>query len=67
MNSENNITRRPLKSRDAKWATAIAIFLADSGILRILFPWPAPYLPQGRGYVFGLLVERRTTGVGVFC
>jgi phosphatidylglycerophosphate synthase len=32
MSSENNITRRPLKSRDTKWAVAIANRLARAGV-----------------------------------
>ncbi|HXR47092.1 MAG TPA: CDP-alcohol phosphatidyltransferase family protein [Candidatus Limnocylindrales bacterium] len=32
MNHEENITRRPLKSRDTKWATAIASRLARAGV-----------------------------------
>ncbi len=32
MNNQDNITRRPLRSRDTKWATAIATLLARAGI-----------------------------------
>jgi phosphatidylglycerophosphate synthase len=32
MSDENNITRRPLKSRDTKWAAAIASWLARAGV-----------------------------------
>jgi phosphatidylglycerophosphate synthase len=32
MSSQENITRRPLKSRDTKWASAIASWLARAGV-----------------------------------
>jgi phosphatidylglycerophosphate synthase len=46
MNNQNDITRRPLKSRDTKWAAAIASSLARTGI--------RPNAISVAGSVFGL-------------
>ena len=47
MSAGENITRRPLKSRDTKWAVAIAGSLARRACGPTLFRWQAQFFAAG--------------------
>ncbi len=52
MSSEQNITRRPLKSRDTKWASAIASWLARAGVRPNTISVAGTFFAAGAGISF---------------
>jgi phosphatidylglycerophosphate synthase len=52
MNNQDNITRRPLKSRDTKWAAAIARWLARAGIRPNVISVAGAVFSAGAGICF---------------
>jgi len=54
VNNQDNITRRPLKSRGTKWATAIAILLARAGIRPNVISVAGAVFAAGAGICFWL-------------
>jgi phosphatidylglycerophosphate synthase len=54
MNTPENITRRPLKSRDTKWAAVMAGWLARAGIRPNVISMAGAVLAAGAGICFWL-------------
>lgn len=54
MSNQENITRRPLKSRDTKWAGAIASLLARSGVRPNVISVAGTVFAAGTGVCFWL-------------
>ncbi len=52
MSNEQNITRRPLKSRDTKWARSIAAWLARAGIRPNVISVLGTFFAAGSGLSF---------------
>jgi phosphatidylglycerophosphate synthase len=52
MSNPDNITRRPLKSRDTKWANAIASYLARMGVRPNVISVAGTFFAAGAGLCF---------------